>query len=46
MTYTAPLYNTPAALQTGHSVQNLTALMALDAVWRSATEYMQAGAVG
>lgn len=35
MTYFPPLYSEPAALQTGHSVQNLTALMALDAAWRA-----------
>ena len=38
MTYGAPYYSDPAALQTGHAVHNLTALMALDAVWRSVME--------
>ena len=38
MTFGSSYYSDPAALQTGHAVQNLTALMALDAVWRSATE--------
>jgi LysM repeat protein len=36
MSYVPPDYTTPAALQTGHSVQNLMALMALNTVWRSA----------
>jgi LysM repeat protein len=38
MTFGSPYYSDPAALLTGHAVHNLTALMALDAVWRSATE--------
>jgi LysM repeat protein len=36
MNYVPPDYTTPAALQTGHSVQNLMALMALNTVWRNA----------
>jgi hypothetical protein len=36
MSYVPPDYTTPAALQTGHSVQNLMALMALNLVWHSA----------
>ncbi len=36
MTYVPPYYTTSAALQSGHSVQNLLALMALNTVWRSA----------
>jgi hypothetical protein len=33
MTYTPPDYTLPDALQSGHSVQNLMALMALNTVW-------------
>ncbi len=36
LTYAPPYYNDPAALQSGHGLQNLMALMALDAVWRAA----------
>ncbi len=36
MSYVPPDYTTPAALQTGHSVQNLMALIALNTVWRNA----------
>ncbi|MBN1563779.1 MAG: LysM peptidoglycan-binding domain-containing protein [Anaerolineae bacterium] len=35
MTYIPPDYTAPLALQTGHSVQNLLALMALNTVWRN-----------
>ncbi|MCD4685722.1 MAG: hypothetical protein K8S97_07285, partial [Anaerolineae bacterium] len=34
LNYFPPNYTQPLALQSGHPVQNLTALMALDAVWR------------
>ena len=36
LSYAPPYYSDPATLQTGHGLQNLTALMALDAVWRAA----------
>jgi hypothetical protein len=36
LTYVAPDYTAPYALQTGHSVQNLLALMVLNDVWRNA----------
>jgi hypothetical protein len=36
-------YTSPRAFQTGHSVHNLTALIALDRIWR---EVMQIGGVG
>jgi hypothetical protein len=36
MSYVPPDYTTSAALQTGHSVQNLMALMALNLVWHNA----------
>ena len=36
LSYAPPYYNDPATLQTGHGLQNLTALMALNAVWRAA----------
>jgi hypothetical protein len=39
MSYVPPDYTMPAALQTGHSVQNLMALMALNTVWRSVMNY-------
>ncbi len=35
MTYFPPDYSQPLALQSGHGMQNLTALLALDAVWRA-----------
>ncbi len=35
LTYVPPDYTAPYALQTGHSVQNLIALMALNTVWRN-----------
>lgn len=35
LTYVAPDYTQPLAMQTGHSVQNLAALIALYTVWRS-----------
>lgn len=34
LSYYPPDYTTPAALEHGHSLQNLTALLALNAVWR------------
>jgi LysM repeat protein len=34
MTYVPPDYTSPAALQSGHAVQNLMALIALNTVWR------------
>jgi LysM repeat protein len=36
MSYVPPDYTAPAALQTGHSVQNLMALIELNTVWRNA----------
>ena len=36
LSYAPPYYSDPATLQTGHGLQNLTALMALDAVWQAA----------
>lgn len=35
LTYFAPRYSDALAYKSGHSIQNLTALVALDAVWRS-----------
>jgi hypothetical protein len=34
LTYFPPDYSQPLALQSGHGMQNLTALLALDTVWR------------
>jgi len=35
LTYVEPYYTLPAALQSGHAIHNLTALLALNEVWRS-----------
>ncbi len=35
LSYAPPDYREPSALQSGHGLQNLTALMALDAVWQA-----------
>ena len=36
LTYFPPDYTQPFTLQSGHGLQNLTALMVLDAVWQDA----------
>lgn len=41
LSYAAPDYTQADAFQSGHAVQNLTALMVLDAVWRSVMQEVE-----
>ncbi len=41
LSYAAPDYTQTGAFESGHAVQNLTALMVLDAVWRSVIQEVE-----